>query len=424
VDIPESTLTRWVSQLEDTGHAISVDKKSGRKASLGDEEKRLMIGFILDQNEKNQRVKIATVQTFLRDEVGVELGKTAVQQYITNCGFSSQKLKTKSKGYTLDMAALVDIAWEWLNCQWISGVLNTPRERICSIDLVFTGHRTDHLTGYRVKGLAQGKAARSISRFTNCNVTLVWADGVNRTPAVLYTLNADFRRDRSATARRSRLVAHLETELRKNRLDPERVVYVGKDTHEKRTKVGASTEIIRRFLQKYAVDPSWVIFSDNGNEFLGLGEEFGFERHVLYPKAVHQFLSPNDNHLHGAAKQAWRAGRDDFSDDVAACCELLHHLDVHSEQAAQWFTQNLQLGSQRPSRELVQRLITGDSGSKHAFFRECLVEYRIWARQDVRGSVPEVVKKLRSDLDGRNGTEGVAHFFPNLVTFIFADSPH
>lgn len=161
-----------------------------------------------------------------------------------------------------------------------------------------------------------------MSRFTNCVVTVVWADDANRTPLVLFTLNSLFRFDRHLTPKRERELERLEALLAKYHIPRSRVIYVGKAKGEKGVFVSESTELVRRFWRLYKIPKGSVIFSDEGNPFFPGGasllEELGFAGHEAYPSAVHHYLSPNDNCLHGTAKQRWRHSGVDVSDDVEA----------------------------------------------------------------------------------------------------------
>ena len=67
-----------------------------------------------------------------------------------------------------------------------------------------------------------------ISKYTNCIITCGWADGVNRTPPILYTFNQEFRLDRKKTDRRNAQEAHFMDCLNRHKIAPERVVYIGK----------------------------------------------------------------------------------------------------------------------------------------------------------------------------------------------------
>ena len=57
---------------------------------------------------------------------------------------------------------------------------------------------------------------------------------------------------------------------------------------------------------------------------------------------MHQFLSPNDNKLHGIAKNKWRAMRPNFQDDVRSSLLLMKCLDdVAADTIRGFFTKNL-----------------------------------------------------------------------------------
>ena len=106
-------------------------------------------------------------------------------------------------------------------------------------------------------------------------------------------------------------------------------MYVGTPTGEKRTYVSESAELLRRFFAKYEVEDGCVALSDNGNSLFPKGQsillDLGFDLHVPYPAAVHQYLSPNDNHLHGTAKTQWRCSGVDF---CRRCSVLINASEV------------------------------------------------------------------------------------------------
>ena len=95
--------------------------------------------------------------------------------------------------------------------------------------------------------------------------------------------------------------------------------------------------------------PNCTILSDNGNSFKD-GEkdiliDLGFKYHLCYPAVVHQYLSPNDNKFHGAAKRKWKNLGLDFTDDVKSSIALLHCLDECCIDVQAWFHNNLRLKS-------------------------------------------------------------------------------
>lgn len=92
-----------------------------------------------------------------------------------------------------EITVLTKMMFEWKSERQRTGDL---KGLLASIDLTFTGHHTDRRVTYAPAGGAQPKSGAAIAQFTNCIVTVVWSDGVNRTPPVLFTFNGKFRLDR------------------------------------------------------------------------------------------------------------------------------------------------------------------------------------------------------------------------------------
>jgi hypothetical protein len=291
-------------------------------------------------------------------------------------------MQSKTAGYQVDSAQLCHLALDWLK----RTPLDVAPSRLCSIDFTFTGHRTDRRTSFSLSGAPQPRSGVAASTYTNCILTCVWADGVNRTPAVLFTLDQRFRFDRNPTAKRNAEVAYLEECLTYYDLDADRIEYVGKPKGEKGVYASECADLVRRFLAKYEVPKGCTVLSDNGKSFREDGEDvfedLGFEHHACYPAAVHQYLSPNDNRLHGAAKKAWRESGVDFSDDVLACCYLLNLLDWCNKDVPMYFDRNLQLQEETPTRANVASLIRGKRVSESPYYQDCLREYRVFMHLD------------------------------------------
>ena len=159
------------------------------------------------------------------------------------------------------------------------------------------------------------------------------------------------------------------------------------------------------FFDHYGVRHHTTVLSDNGNSFKENGADIfdllEFERHYCYPAAVHQFLSPNDNRLHGAAKQLWRSSFGDFDDDVHSSIYLLHMLDVCNKDVKDYFNKNMQLDQQTPTMKPVRDIIQGEKVSETDYYRECIREYRVFMCEDARGALPDDPAGLTSGLDGR-----------------------
>lgn len=297
---------------------------------------------------------------------------------------------------------------EWVNSQrrqkHLTGLL-------ASIDFTYTSGKSTRSKTYGLKGSAQQQSALTIPQHTNCIVTMVWSDGVNRTPARLYTFNPKFAFGRVSKLKRFQLEwdaqeAHLRSCARRNKIAHSRFVYVGKGAADTRLYVGETADIVRDFLGAYKdvileADPT--IFHDSGGAFNPEGKsvfnEFGLFKHHTYPSAVHHYLSPNDNRLHGTAKSAWRASKSyDRSDDVASSLFLLSLLDRDTEKHSRtWFDRNM-LSLTEDSAWL---LVRDNSNLARDLVDERLRAYRIFIGENALGAQRSVPAPLQGALDGR-----------------------
>ena len=215
---------------------------------------------------------------------------------------------------------------------------------------------------------------------------------MDRTPAILFTMNRAFLRDRGSTARLRAQSEHLEERADALGIDLGRIEYVGRGKGERGVYVSEKSDLVKRFFRRYGIRSGCVALADGGAAFKdgsrSILTEMGFDRHVVYPSAVHAFLSPNDNSLHGAAKRAWREMDLDWHDDVASSLELLALIDRHTSKVRDYFTRNLQLGARMPSMVGIQAIINIAAGSRSAFHQDCFRTYNIHMAQDARGGVP------------------------------------
>ncbi len=217
---------------------------------------------------------------------------------------------------------------------------------------------------------------------------------------MLFTYNAAFRRDRKPTKRRISQVEYLNECLKKYGIAPERIVYVGREKNETREYVTESPELLRRFFQHHGVPQGAVILSDNGKSFSEQGKsvllDLGFQKHECYPAAVHHYLSPNDNRLHGTAKQAWRTSGISYKDDVDSSLHLIHQLDRHiCAQSKLWFDRNI-----LELKEADLEITIGSVSKKYSKLHKSWVRtYRVWMGLDAGGDRTPVEDNLYDSLD-------------------------
>jgi hypothetical protein len=372
--VPKSSLDRWVRAHAVRGRVFTAEKASGATPLLEDEQCEIAAGWVLSQNDSNH-------------------------DYLHSLGFSSKVSQTKTSGFTVDVDALAKMMLEWKRERQRARDL---KGLLASVDFTFTGHRTDRRVTYAPAGGAQPKSNTAIARFTNCIVTVVWSDGVNRTPPALFTFNGKFRLDRVGRQTWIQEREKLVNALVRFGIDAKRILYIGAEKNETRLYASESAELLRRFFALYPLPPNVVVFSDNGKSFFPGGvtalESLGFAKHVSYPAPVHQHLSPNDHRLHGTAKARWRNSGVDFEDDVESSLLLLSHLDVElAAHGAMWFRRNILNLTAKSARELIR----GRSGNRAQVDDDRLYAYHRFAGLEATQRPEETITSVPSNLHER-----------------------
>ena len=375
-EISKSTYHNHMTAISTGRSPLSNNKRTGAAPCLSDEERKISAGYVFSKNSQNLQVNLKDYVSFAKESFDVDLSKATAHNYLHGDGFASRRMATKAAGYKYSSRKLEDMVWEWVTKMKENGMLHTPRSRLCSLDFTYTGHRTEVRKSYAQSGVAQPHSSMELSRFTNLIVTLIWADGVNRSAPILFTYNQEFRTDRNKTTKRQAQEKHFLNMLEEYGIEAERVVYVGRDKGEDRVMVSESPDILRRFFDHVEIPEKTVILSDQGNAFSENGEDvllqLGFEYHISYPPAVHQYLSPNDNNLHGAAKASWRNSGVDYKDDVNASILLLQHLDVEIVvNSKKWFDRNMI----NLTKDGTKRLIGGSTLEKSEYYDDCVGAY-------------------------------------------------
>lgn len=401
IDVPKSTLNDWISKCKEQGAAVSLVKAAGRPAALEEDEIRVFCGYVLYQNENNEEVHLEDAQTFLLDTFGKKLALSTIFGYLEECGFSSKTTQNKTSGYFLSGEKQADLMFEWLSQMRKGPFFDVKDEDIGSMDFTFTGHRSDRRITYSPKGGAQPQNAKKISRFTNCILTCVWADGGFYTPCLLFTHNPKFKQVRKHTKKNDEEVKYFLDMCKKYKIDPDRIFYI-KEEDKSSTYAAESGDFVKEFFKKYDNLQDACILSDNGKAFQKVFEKAYIAEHRFYPAAVHQFLSPNDNKLHGEAKAKWRAEKNvDFSDDVKSCLSLMNHLDlVDKKHIKGWFKKSLQLHEKNITREACVKMLGRDSTKHSKFHHACLREYHVYLGEDSRGDEYDSGDELHTGLDG------------------------
>lgn len=263
--------------------------------------------------------------------------------------------------------------------------------------------------------------------YTDAIVTLVWMDGYQRTPPILFSRNPAFQSEddyvrrneknprRKATAisqSQRKKLERLRQSLQRFDIEEGCVIYhtAAKHSHfcrEDEWMLVRYFELVEDWLPKDA-----IIFRDEGKAydtcFSKIQASAGIDKVIVYPPAVHELLSPNDNKVHGIAKERWR--RCDFykKDAVESSLSLLHFLrNVDGESISTFFTENFFYNSRTSFTKAEVEKVVMTSGKRRYqrinFFHDCEQLYERFIRGHyARGTQvqPTPPLSLDCDLDG------------------------
>ena len=180
--------------------------------------------------------------------------------------------------------------------------------------------------------------------------------------------------------------------------------------------VPESRHILELYGSMVEVPTNAVIFHDEGNALMNDGASIVpliFNcRAATYPPIIHQYLSPNDNHYHGAAKAKWRQmaakemwDKDDSVESSLSLLSVLTHFD--REAIRSFFTRNFFLGREKIQPDRCMDLVS--SGlirklKKSQYFERCLESFKLFqAKSSAEGAITPCSPQpaIESSLDGK-----------------------
>src|SRR3989338_4889200 len=248
ISVPRRTLARWVTNSISEGVAVPIGCGLGRLSVMEDWQKESVAGFVLYKNERKEIVHALTVVQYVKIAFDIYICETTAQNYLKELGFSSREMKLRDGVFLMSTDSMVDAYYEWL----LHLSIDVEPHLLCSVDCTFTSHRSRRPVGYSRKGGVSPELAKLTPRYTNCIVTCVWADGVVRTPCMLFTFDPAFRRDRNSTDIRDGKMESFFSACENYQIDPDRIVYVGKAVGETRTYCSESPDVLRQFFAHHS----------------------------------------------------------------------------------------------------------------------------------------------------------------------------
>ena len=190
-------------------------------------------------------------------------------------------------------------------------------------------------------GGGQQRASVTVNQYTNAIVTMISGDGKNQTPCKLYTHDPKMAKEQKKTDRGKRVRSEFEEALDKYNITEDRIVYQKSTKHY----LAESPDVYEDFLKHYNIPKNHLILHDGGNGFkrqkTSIFDTNGYKNHVTYPTDVHQWLSPNDNRLHGC-KAKWKEEYYKFPNEVSSSLRLMQLIDLDTlKNSKSYFQKNL-----------------------------------------------------------------------------------
>jgi len=227
----------------------------------------------------------------------------------------------------------------------------------------------------------------------------------------MFTHDSKFRVEGLTTRRRVEINANYKCLLDKYQLTPDQVAYIESD----RCYVAESPALLREYFTRFPAPQGSVIISDGGKAFYSGGvsvlQSCGVSRNETLPPLVHQYLSPNDNHHHGAAKAKWRSkcasngwGKDDSIESSLCLLSFLTH--VPPEDICGYFTKNMCLDVDNLNAEICTERISDGNFSgilKNRFFKICSTVFKQFEETGEINDclpVPKAINEIDCTLDG------------------------
>jgi hypothetical protein len=327
---------------------LSVDKSSGRPKALTDRQILVFAGWVFAQNDANEKVDLEGSVSFVEEQLGAEVSKETVRRVLVQSGFLSLKGRRQTVGYKFDLDALIDLYEKDLERLWALGIKDLPPARLACMDSSSLGWRLLSRKSYFPKG-GQPKIREGNPTYTNLAMWVTFPDGVNRCPALLFTGDPQF-------TDRSRVRDRLDHLLEKYKIDPSRIVVV-----KKKNYVGESQATTQNFLKHYPDLRDCLILSDAGGSYVKKGVDIVTEwgaKHATFTPAVHEYMSPLDNHAFGIAKAKMRSKKVDESDRLEPSLVFLNALDsIEPEQVQAMWDRNMLLEQDEIDRDAIHEIL-------------------------------------------------------------------
>lgn len=342
------TLQRHVAALDAGTTPLSHEKASGASKSLTDEQCEVLFGWVLWSPKKvDLDALIATSARFF----GVSISKPTASCYCTAGELSTQLTGKRPMPKKLSRDEYVLGYHEYVLDRHNDGFLSIDPSKLACADFFTDSHRTERDTTLNGKGLPQKKIAGHSWLYTSNFLTVIWADGINRTPCLLFTYNPWF--DSNGP--------HAEEVMKwckDFRIARDRIYYVKSSKHYCKEVNAQTSEFCRRYKDQLK---GTHVMHDGGNSFK-IKKNLVFEEHCrrvsVMPSAQHGEISTCDNRNNALIKAKGKSMRSKDGNEAYNALALMYAADIsHPAAIKRMFARNLFLDTPL-NLEAVDKLLT------------------------------------------------------------------
>ena len=341
-DNTKQHLRLHVKSFHETGRAIKeASGNRGRKRLLDSAQEAMVKAQVDSKNAMNLPTNHRKLIKFVRDTMNIDVSMSTIKRVENRKAVSKRRISKRCQKAKFTAEELTPMLWEWIVLQRRLRTFGRPPAEIFSFDVTTTKPPEEQWTLSSV-GSGKQRSSMTVTINTDSIVTICSAGGGNPCPCICFTSNVRLSLDQKNTARGKAIRANLEEKLEFYNIDKSRVVYEKGSAY---TAERADFYVLatKMYFDSGKISPNALVCHDGGNAFKPLGvsifDGFGLD-HVVYPAPVHQYLSPNDNKIHGI-KSTWYHEYEDL-DDVCRTLRLMQLLDEETERnSARYFRENI-----------------------------------------------------------------------------------
>ena len=152
-DLSLSTLHAHIKTMKETGSPLKIEKLTGAKSKLNQEQFDELEKWISDQNAKREEVTRADVQKYIFDTWDIETSVQTCGTYLQKMKFSLHEGDSVRAVPTKPNTELVDMAWKFISMlSLLYHIFALSGRKVRSIDVVYDRRPTGRRKTYSKVG--------------------------------------------------------------------------------------------------------------------------------------------------------------------------------------------------------------------------------------------------------------------------------